>query len=375
MAENQDGQGKTEEPSEKRLSDARKKGQVPRSRELSSVAMTLIGGAALVMMSQYIGEGLWEIMRANIAPARADLYEPMAIMRHLGKGFKDAAWMLAPFFTLMVVVSIAASVALGGFNVSTQAMQPKLSKLSPLGGLKRLASAKSIVELAKSLVKFALVASVATWLIWGQLDHVMGLGYLELGPAMIEMRDIVGWSFVLIASTLLLVAMVDVPFQLWDNKRQLKMTKQEVKDERKQSDGNPEVKSRIRGLQRELAFRRMMQEVPQADVIVTNPTHYAVALRYDQARMQAPKVVAKGVDLVAKNIRRVGKESKVQIIEAPMLARSIYHSTELGDPIPKGLYLAVAKLLAYVFQLRAYRNGQADWPQKPDFPVPEDLRQ
>ncbi len=374
MAENQDGQEKSEEPSAKRLDDARRKGQVPRSRELNSVALTLIGGLALVLMTQYLGQGLWDIMHHNLAPDRADLFEPMAVLRHLSEAIKDAALMLAPFFAICVVVAIAASVALGGFNMSFEAAKPKFSKINPIQGAKRLFSAKGVMELFKSLAKFVLVGAVAVWLIWEQLDELLGLVYLELGPAMSMLHDIVGWSFVLMAATLILVVVLDVPFQLYDHKKQLRMTKQEVKEERKQTDGNPEVKGRIRSLQREMAFRRMMHEVPEADVIVTNPTHYAVALRYDQQKMRAPKVVAKGADLVARNIRKVGKEAGVEVIESPMLARAIYHSTDLGEMIPQGLYLAVAKLLAYVFQLRAYRNGDADWPEMPDLPVPEDLR-
>jgi flagellar biosynthetic protein FlhB len=374
MAENQDGQEKSEEASSKRLEDARKKGQVPRSRELNTVALMLIGGIALMMMSRYLGSGLWQVMSDNLAPTRADVFDPQAMIRHLAKAAYDALIMLAPLFALLAVLAIASSVALGGFNVSFQAIQPKFSKINPLSGLKRLVSFKGLMELVKSMAKFFLVATAAYWLLKLQMREVLSLGYMELGPAIAIVHDMVGWSFVLMASTLLLVALVDVPFQLWDHANQLKMTKQEVKEERKQSDGNPEVKGRIRSLQRELAFRRMMQDVPQADVIVTNPTHYAVALKYDQNSMQAPKVVAKGVDLIAQNIRRVGLESKVPLVEAPPLARALYHSTEIGAVIPASLYLAIAKLLAYVFQLKAYQGGSGNYPSQPDFPVPEDLR-
>ena len=374
MAENQDGQEKSEQPTGKRLGDARKKGQVPRSRELNTVALTLVGAVALVMMSRFLGAGLWGIMRANFSIPRADLFEPLAVIRHLAQAMRDAAYLLAPFFALMVVVSIAASIALGGFSVSMEALKPNFKKFNPVEGLKRLISPKSVLELGKALGKFLLVAGVAVWLLRGRIEEILALSYLDLGVAVGVLHDLVGWSFVMIAATLLLIAALDVPFQLWEYKRQLKMTKQEVKDERKQTDANPEVRARIRGLQREMAFRRMMQEVPQADVIVTNPTHYAVALRYDQQRMRAPKLVAKGVDLVAQNIRRVGGESGVPVVEAPILARALYHSTEIGSMIPAGLYLAVAKLLAYVFQLKACQIEGGEKPEVPEFPIPEDLR-
>ncbi len=189
---------------------------------------------------------------------------------------------------------------------------------------------------------------------------------MALEPAIARGLSMLGWAAVILTSTLIVLALFDVPFQLWDHKRQLKMTQQEVRDELKETEGRPEVRGRIRQLQREMAQRRMMEEVPKADVIVTNPTHFAVALRYDADRMRAPIVVAKGADLVAANIRRVGREHDVPLVEAPLLARAIYFSTELEAPIPAGLYLAVAQLLAYVFQLKAYREFGGDIPQPPD---------
>jgi flagellar biosynthesis protein FlhB len=374
VAENQDGQERSEDPSGKRLSDARSKGQVPRSRELNSVAMLLLGGVALIFLIQWLGEGLWGIMRANLAPSRSDLFDPGAPLRHLSEAAGHALLMVGPFLLLMAVVAIVASVALGGFNMSSEVIQPKLSKLNPLAGLKRLVSPKGAVELLKSLAKFLLVAAVLIWLLWRHKDQLLDLSYQELGPALASMQDMLSWCFVVMAATLLLVAALDVPFQLWDHKQQLKMTKQEVRDEHKQTDGNPEIRARIRNMQREIAFRRMMHEVPKADVIVTNPTHYAVALRYEQTRMRAPILVAKGADLIAANIRRVGTEAGVPVVESPVLARALYHSTELGAMIPQGLYLAVARLLAYVFQLKAYRRGGGEPPLPPELPVPEDLR-
>jgi len=211
--------------------------------------------------------------------------------------------------------------------------------------------------------------------LWTSLDNFLGLSQMELGKAVAEMGSLIGGSFVLIASTLILIAMIDVPFQLWEHKRQLKMTRQEVREEMKDTEGRPEVRGRIRNLQREIAQRRMMEDIPKADVIVTNPTHYAIALRYDQDNMLAPEVVAKGKGLIAANIRRVGMEHDVQLVESPMLARAIYFSTEIGEAIPAGLYLAVAKLLAYVFQLRIYRTDGGLEPEMPtDLLIPEEYQ-
>lgn len=375
MAENQDGQEKTEEPTSKRLQDSRKKGQVARSKELNTMAITLMGGLALVGMSGQLGQDLSQMMSVGFTIDRVDLYDPGALLRRLADAIAGALIMLAPFFLIVIAVAIASSVALGGVAFSGQALAPKLSKLNPISGLKRLFSAKGLVELFKAMAKFFLVGGATALALWMLVDEFIGLSSLELGPAVSELSRLIGGSFVLISSTLILIALVDVPFQLWDHKRQLKMTRQEVRDELKETEGRPEVKSRIRNLQHEMAQRRMMEEVPKADVIVTNPTHYAVALSYNQHTMKAPKVVAKGVDLVASNIRRVAGEHDVPIVESPMLARAIHAHAELGDYIPAGLYLAVAKLLAYVFQLKAYQAGQGIKPGVPtDLSVPEELQ-
>lgn len=375
MAENQDGQEKTEQPTTKRLEDAKKKGQIARSRELNTMAITLIGGLALVGMSGHMGQDMLDQMATGFTIERAAMFDPYALLNRLADAIINALIMLAPFFLLVIAVAVASSIALGGVSFSGEAMTPKLSKLNPISGLKRLFSAKGLVELLKAMAKFILVGGATTLVLWMLLDEFIGLSRLELGPAVTELGFLIGGSFVLISSTLILIAMVDVPFQLWDHKRQLKMTRQEVRDELKETEGRPEVKSRIRNLQHEMAQRRMMEAVPKADVIVTNPTHYAVALSYDQSTMKAPKVVAKGVDLVASNIRRVAHEFEVPVVESPMLARAIYAHTELDEYIPAGLYLAVAKLLAYVFQLRAYRSGQCERPGFPqDLPVPEELQ-
>ncbi len=375
MAENKDGQEKTEEPTAKKLEDAKKKSQVARSRELNTMAVTLAGAISLVTMSDHFEEGLRGLMTNNFSLKRDDLYDPMAMLVHLSDALQDALWMLAPFFLILMAIAVLASVSLGGLAFSMQAIAPKFNKLNPITGMKRVFSLKGLMELVKALLKFMLIATATGSILWLSIGDLMGLSQLEITPALAEVGSLVGSSFIILASTLILIALMDIPFQLWDHKRQMRMTRQEVRDEMKNTEGRPEVKSRIRALQREMAQRRMMGEVPKADVVVTNPTHYAVAIKYDQDSMAAPKVVAKGKELVAANIRKVAQENNVLLIESPMLARAIYFSTEINHSIPTGLYLAVAKLLAYVFQLQIYRKNGGDMPLMPDdFPVPEEYQ-
>lgn len=375
MAENEDGQEKSQEPTGKRIADARKKGQVPRSRELNTMALTILGVAALMLMSGHFSSGFESQFREHFVLSREDIFDANALLAHLVSAMREALVMLLPFFAVMVVVAIGASISLGGFNVSTEAMQPKFSKINPLKGMKRLFGPKGLMELLKSLAKFVLVAIATVALLWSWRNDIIGLASQDVSVALTDGLRMVGWASLLIASTMVLMAAIDVPFQLWQHKKELKMTQQEVRDELKQTEGRPEVKGRIRQLQREMAQRRMMEEVPKADVIVTNPTHYAVALRYDPDTMASPLVVAKGKDLVAANIREVGSEHDVPLIEAPVLARAIYFNAEINETIPAGLFLAVAQLLAYVFQLRAWKEEGGDIPQPPEtFPVPEDLQ-
>jgi len=375
MAENQDGQEKSQEPTSKRLADARKKGQVPRSRELNTMALTLIGVATMMMLGGKFTAGFESQFRQHFILTRDDIFDPNALLAHFVSAVQEAVFMILPFFGVMIVVAVAASIALGGFNVSLQPMQPKLSKLDPIKGMKKVFGPKGLMELFKSLAKFVLVSFVTVLVLWSWAEDIIALGTMDVGVALGESMRMLGWASLLIASTMILMALLDVPFQLWQHKKELKMTQQEVRDEMKQTEGRPEVKGRIRQLQREMAQRRMMAEVPKADVIVTNPTHYAVALRYDPDSMAAPVVIAKGKDLVAASIRDIGDAHAIPRIEAPMLARAIYFNTEINQAIPGGLFLAVAQLLAYVFQLKAYKEEGGDYPQQPDeFPVPEELQ-
>ena len=375
MAENQDGQEKTEQPTAKRLEDAKRKGQVPRSRELNTMAVTMIGVVSLVVMSRPLGNSLSEMMSQRFVLTREEIFDINSMLIHLGEGIGQAFFSLIPFFLAVIIAAIISSIALGGFSFSGEALTPKLDKLSPIKGLKRVFSARGLIELVKAMAKFLLIGGITILLLYISLDKFLSLHAMDMTQAIDRLNGLIGWAVILMTSTLIIVAAIDVPFQLWEHKRQLKMTRQELRDEMKETEGKPEVKSRIRQLQREMAQRRMMEEVPKADVIVTNPTHYAVALKYDPESMHAPKLLAKGADLVAMNIRQVAKEAGVPMVESPPLARAIYYHTELDAYIPAGLYLAVARLLAYVFQLRAYRAEGGERPEMPeDLEVPDEYR-
>jgi flagellar biosynthetic protein FlhB len=368
--ENEDGQEKTEQATPKRLEDARKKGQVPRSRELTTLAMMLSAAVALSLMGGRMIEQLGAVMRLGLDVERARIFDRWTAVDLFGQAISQGFWSLVPFILVMMVAAFAAPVALGGWTFSVEALAIKPEKLNPLKGMKRIFAVRGLVEMFKALAKFALIGSVGAGLLWHYLPELMALGRESIDSAMVHAGRILSFSFIVLSASLLLIAAIDVPFQLWDHSRSMKMTRKEVQDEHKNLEGKPEVKSRIRQVQREIAQRRMMEAVPKADVVITNPTHYAVALRYDADNMSAPVVVAKGVELVASQIRTVAVANRVPLFEAPPLARALYYSTEIDQEVPAGLYLAVARILAYVFQLKATRRGGPipNRPHKVDVP-------
>lgn len=372
MAES-DGQERTEQATPKREQEAREKGQVPRSRELGTVAALLAAATGFMTMGESLMTALADQMRRGLSLSREQVFDATAMPAHFLKAVVEALLTLMPFFALMVVVAIAASAVLGGWAFS--ALSFKWEKLDPIKGMGRVFAWRGLIEMLKGMAKFVLVSFAALLLLQAMGGEFLGLGRESLPQGLAHMGNLLLWAFLLLSATLLVVVLIDVPFQLWDHQRQLRMTKQEVRDEHKQTEGSPEVKGRIRRMQMEIAQRRMMAEVPKADVVVTNPSHYAVALRYDQSRGDAPVVVAKGADLIALKIRTVAQANDVPVLEAPPLARALYHSTELEQPIPVGLYRAVAMVLAYVYHLRQgpvyNREGVVNMP---DLPIPDDLR-
>lgn len=359
MAESDDRDQRTEQPTPKRLQDARERGQVPRSRELAGTAVMVAGAATLLLGGQLLAGGMVRLTRGALAMPREALDGTDSMSAALARAVADAGLGLAPLLGAVVLVAALAPVLLGGWVFSGEALGPDFSRLNPVIGLKRIFGLQGLVELGKALAKFLVVGSIAALVVWWLLTDIIALGDMPAMAAIARGAWLLALATLLMSSALALVAAVDVPWQVWSHRRNLRMTRQEVRDELKETEGRPEVRSRIRAAQREMARRRMMQEVPRADVVVTNPTHYAVALRYQAGKMRAPRVVAKGKDLVALEIRRIAREHGVAVFEAPPLARAIFATTELNREIPSGLYLAVAQVLTYVYQVRA--AGRDAW--------------
>ncbi|MGH8551432.1 MAG: flagellar biosynthesis protein FlhB [Methylococcales bacterium] len=374
MAEDSE-QERSEEPSAKRLSDAREKGQIARSRELNTFVVLVVGSALLMLSGDRVSSGLADLMRAEFQISRADIFDDQALLIHFVHVMLHALAILAPFLGVMVIAAVAGPLGLGGWAFNLESLQPKWEKMDPLKGLARIVGLHGLIELVKSLVKFGLIFGVTVGLFFLYLNDFVGLANESIATAIPHGIWLIGMSFVLLSASVGLIAAIDVPFQLWDHKRKLKMTMQEVREEMKETDGRPEVKRRIRSLQMQMAQGRMMEEVPKADVILTNPTHFAVALKYEQWGAGAPRVVAKGKDLVAAHIRNLASGARVPIVRAPSLARALHHSTEVGHEIPEGLFLAVARVLAYVYQLKSAESGIGRPPVLPsDFPVPDEYR-
>ncbi|MCE5982470.1 MULTISPECIES: flagellar biosynthesis protein FlhB [unclassified Pseudomonas] len=375
MAESESGQDKTEDPTEKRKKDAREKGEIARSKELNTVAVTLAGAGALLVFGGGLVQTLMELMRSNFILSREVLIDERSMGIFLMASGKMALLATQPVLLVLLLAAIIGPVSLGGFLFSGSSLAPKFSRMNPLSGIKRMFSVNALSELLKALAKFFMILIVALTVLSADRDDLLAIANEPLEQALIHSAQVVGWSALWMAAGLLIIAAVDVPIQLWQAHKKLLMTKQEVRDEYKDSEGKPEVKQRIRQLQREASQRRMMAAIPEADVIITNPTHYAVALKYDPEKGSAPLLLAKGADFIALKIREIANEHKIQVLESPALARSIYYSTELEEEIPAGLYLAVAQVLAYVYQIRQYRAGKGKPPEPlKDLPIPPDLR-
>ncbi len=372
--ENDNSQEKTEEPTPRRLEKAREEGQTARSKELATMAVLLAGAGGLLLFGTSLAAALEGIMRDAFVIERSAIFDTRHMSVQLILSAKEAALALAPILILLLIAAIAGSIGIGGLLFSAKAIAPKGNRMDPIKGLGRMFSMRSLIELVKAIAKVGLVMSIAILILNLRTEDLLSIAEEPAVPAMEHVLWTLGWSFFFLSCATIIIAVIDVPFQIFDHHKKLKMTMQEVKDEYKDSEGKPEVKGKIRQLQREMAQRRMMQDVPKADVVITNPTHYAVALKYDQKSMGAPVVVAKGSDEVAFKIMEIAREYKVEVLRTPPLTRAVYHNTEIGEEIPDGLYMAIAQVLAYVFQLRQFRKGRGPKPGMPDLPIPPEMR-
>ncbi|MBF0109665.1 MAG: flagellar biosynthesis protein FlhB [Magnetococcales bacterium] len=356
MAEDTDQESKTEEPTSKRVQDARNKGQVTSSREV---------GTALLLMAAtgtfyFQGENLWmsmqNKMRIFFAGFINDGLQPQGVVVLVQEMITGLLLDLMPLFILLTIVSILGSIMQHGFLFTFDPIMPKLSKINPIQGLSRLFSMRSIVELIKSIIKISVISVAVYIALEGSALEIFRLSDTNLGHVVRVLGADVMHLLILVTIAFVGLAVVDFVYQQHDYVKNLRMTKQEVKDELKQMEGDPLIKGRIRQIQREMAQRRMMEEVPKADVVITNPTQYAVALLYKQGEMMAPKLIAKGRGRIAQRIREIAREHKVVLVENPPLARSLYSDVPLEAVIPPQLFKAVAQVLAYVYSLRRNRN-------------------
>ena len=372
MAEEAQGQDKSEEPTPRKREKAREEGQAARSRELNTMAMLVAGSVATLVLAQHMARQFSTLM-SNVAAMAVHPDGQMTAALDLAT--TAALHAALPLLIVVFVAAVVGSGAMGGFVFSSKAIAFNASRMNPLSGLQRMFSMKSLIELAKAVAKFTIVAgvAVATLHLWSR--DLLRLGLIPLPEAIVDSLELVAHTFIALSCSLIVIAAIDVPVQLVDFNNKLKMTRQEVRDEMKDSEGRPEVKSRIRRLQQEIARRRMLTDVPKADVVITNPEHYSVALQYVPAKMNAPKVLAKGADLIAFKIRELATASRVPIVAAPALTRAIYHSTDIGDEVPAPLYVAIAQILAFVYQLKQYRRGAGPAPRPlGDLAIPDEYR-
>lgn len=373
MAENADGQEKSEEPTSKKLEDSRKKGQVARSKELATMLIMMIASLWLFWLGPKMMVDFERMMIMGFSLERDHAFDMKRAADIIFAQFEAALWLVLPFIAGMMVMAIVANILVGGWLFSTEVMAPKFSKLNPIAGIKRMFSLHALVELIKALLKFFLMSLLAILFIYSTLREVYHLGLIEVEPGLASAGEILTMALVVMSLGLIVIAMIDVPYMIWKHNEDMKMTLQEVKDEFKQTEGNPEIKGRIRRMQQEMAMRRMMQDVPTADVIITNPEHYAVALKYDSDNMNAPVVLAMGMDFMAAQIRTIATQNSIEIVRSPALARALYYNSEVGQVIPRQLFTAVAQILAMVFQLKARKISQL--PEFEDVVVPAELKQ
>lgn len=351
---------KTEPASARRLEQAREDGNIPQSRELMAFMVLAAGAGTFWVLGSWIANGAANLVRNGLTFSRGAAFDT-SIMREDAFGLTvDAFTLVGPIFLAVIAAIVATSFVMGGPALSAKAFQLDLMRMDPIKGLGRMFSMQSIAELVKAILKALLIGGVLFWIVRHEQDRLFSLIAQPLEVGLSSFSQLLFFSFVALIVGLAIIAAIDVPFQLWQYHDRLKMTREELRKEARESEGDPQLKARIRSQQREMARGRMMSEVPKADVVVTNPTHFAVALKYDGNAMQAPVVVAKGMNLIADRIRELANENKVPLLEAPALARALYRHADVGDPIPAALYAAVAEVMAWVYQINEFAKAAGD---------------
>ena len=375
MAESDSGE-KTEEPTAKKLSDARKKGQIARSKDLGTMFVLVGSAVAMMLMGNALVEALSATMKRLFSLSRREAMDVHAIAGIISSSAGNISFPMLCIFFIIMIAAFIGNTMLGGMAFSWEAMAPKANRLSPLAGFKRMFGVQAAVELLKSILKFFVVFFVAFSLLSGLFEQILGLSLEAIPSNFGHAVNMLLWMFLALALSIGIIVVIDAPYQVWNHTRQLKMTKQEIKDEFKNTEGNPEIKGRIKQTQYEMSQRRMMSEVPNSDVVITNPTHYSVALKYDPKVGGAPQLVAKGQDEMAIHIRTIAKENGVEIVQSAALARSLYYTSEVDQDIPEELYAAVAQVLAFIFQLNEHKRGRAKKPipVAKNLPIPEEFK-
>ncbi|WP_339882226.1 flagellar biosynthesis protein FlhB [Vreelandella maris] len=374
MADNDSDQEKTEEATPRRQEKAREEGQVARSRELNTFLLLLGGVIGLYSMGGMLYDQLGAVMEQAFLFERRQAMESTPMLVNALDLGQRTLFAMIPLFLLLVIIALVAPGLMGGWLISGKSMQPKFSKLNPIKGVKRILSTQALIELAKAIAKSVLVGGVAATFLYYNIGKFMALMDQPIQQALTNALSMAAQAAGLMVLALIVVILIDVPFQLWDNAKKLRMSQEEVKREHKESEGDPHVKARIRQQQQAMARGRMMSKVPEADVIITNPTHYAIALTYQEGSMGAPRLVAKGADAVAARIREIGEEAGVPRLQAAPLARALYHHVDLDAEVPADLYTAVAEVMAWAYRLKQVAQQGGEVPPTPDnLPVPPEM--
>jgi flagellar biosynthetic protein FlhB len=363
MAEESDME-KTEEASLSRLEKAREEGDIPRSKELATCTVLLAAGMGIWILGGGFSIALKKVFTSSFMFERNIAFDPSLMLVKMISQATEVLWVFAPLAVIFFVVAIASPILVGGWSLNQNALMPKFSRLNPISGMSNIISINSLVELVKAILKSVLVGTVAYFVITHDFSTFLTLLMTPLDIGIVKVLDLLIKAFLITVSSLILIAVIDVIYQLKHYSDKMKMSKYDLRQESKESNGNPEIKAQIRRQQREMARRRMMSDIPKADVIITNPTHYAVAIQYAETGMTAPKILAKGADEIALKIREIGKENKVLVVESPKLARALFANSEIGEEIPAALYVAVAEVLAFVYQLRSYNTHGGVYPDE-----------